>query len=55
MRLLTYWSNLMLRIQLSPELHRRARIKSAETGRPIADVVREALRKWVDSDSAQAG
>ena len=35
-------------VRLPAQLHRRARIKSVITGRPIADVVREALQRWVD-------
>jgi len=30
------------------ELHRKARVKSAQTGRPISEVIREALRRWVE-------
>ena len=39
-----------LTVRLPKQLHRRARIRSAVTGRPISDVIREALRRWVDQD-----
>ena len=29
------------------ELHRAAKIKAAITGRPVSEVIREALEKWV--------
>jgi hypothetical protein len=39
-----------IRIPLSADLHRRVKVKSAATGRPITDVVREFLRRWVEEE-----
>lgn len=33
--------------QVPIELHKAAKIKAAQTGRPISEVIREALDKWV--------
>lgn len=38
---------------VGPDLHRRAKIKAAVTGRPIADVIREAIREWVEENEEQ--
>lgn len=37
-------------IQLPEELRRKAKIKAAQTGKPYAEIVREALAKWVQDD-----
>ena len=39
-----------LQVRVPKDLHRRARIKSAETGRPLAEIVRVALRRWVEGE-----
>jgi predicted DNA-binding protein len=33
--------------RLPAELHRQAKIKAAKTGRPVSEVIREALEKWI--------
>ena len=33
--------------QVPIELHKAAKVKSAKTGKPVSEVVREALEKWV--------
>ena len=33
-------------LKVSADLHRRTRIKAAETGRFVSDVVREFLEEW---------
>lgn len=35
-------------VRVTPELYRKAKIKSAKTDRPMAGVCREALQKWVE-------
>ncbi len=37
-------------VLLSEDLHRKAKVKAAVTGKPMAEVMREALRKWVERD-----
>ena len=37
-------------VDIDEELHLKARRKSVETGKPLTEVVREALRKWVEED-----
>ena len=32
------------------DLHRKVKIKSAETGKTITEVVREKLEEWVEND-----
>ncbi len=39
-----------LTVLLDTELHRKARRKSVDTDTPMAEVVREALRRWVEGD-----
>jgi predicted DNA binding CopG/RHH family protein len=39
-----------LAVRLPDELHKAAKIKAAVTGKPIAEVVREALEEWVGED-----
>ena len=39
-----------LTVLLDAELHRKARRKSVDTDTPMAKVVREALRRWVEDD-----
>jgi plasmid stability protein len=43
-----------LTVRLPKQLHRQARIRSAMTGRPISDVIREALRQWVNQDHPES-
>jgi predicted DNA binding CopG/RHH family protein len=33
--------------RLPAKLHKAAKIKAAKTGRPVSEVIREALEKWV--------
>ena len=33
-------------VVVSDELHRKARLKSVETGKSMSEVIREALEKW---------
>ena len=35
-----------LSVQVDKELARRAKIKAAQTGKPMAEVMREALEEW---------
>lgn len=42
-----------LRIRLDNDLHRRAKIKAAETGIPMAEICRRALLEWVRSSPGQ--
>ena len=37
-------------IQLPEELRRKVKIKAAKTGKPYAEIVREALEKWAEDD-----
>ena len=37
-------------VQLPEELRRKAKIKAARTGKPYAEVVREALIEWTKDD-----
>ena len=39
-----------IRVEIDDELHRKCKIKSAVTGKTVADVCREALHKWVNQD-----
>jgi predicted HicB family RNase H-like nuclease len=36
-----------LLVSLPESLHRAAKIKAAETGKPMAQVMGEALEKWI--------
>jgi plasmid stability protein len=38
------------RLNLDRTIHRKAKIKAAMTGIPIAEYVRECLRKWVEEE-----
>lgn len=38
-----------LRIRLSEDLHRAAKVKAAKTGTPMAEICRRALRDWVNN------
>jgi hypothetical protein len=40
---------------ISRDLHRRAKIKAAETDTPVSVVVRDALRKWTGYDEDEEG
>lgn len=33
--------------QVPEKLHKAAKIKAAKTGRPISEVLREALEEWI--------
>jgi len=37
-------------VVLPEELHRKAKVKAALTGKSMAEVMREALEKWVEGD-----
>ena len=37
-------------VLVDENLHRRARIKSVEANKPLTQVLREALRNWVEDD-----
>jgi len=37
-------------VVLPEELHRKAKVKAALTGKSMAEVMREALEKWVGGD-----
>jgi predicted HicB family RNase H-like nuclease len=39
-----------LTVVLSEDLHRKAKIKSAKTDKPVSEVVRQALEEWVADD-----
>lgn len=39
-----------VRVEISEQLHTRAKIKSAVTGKSMTDVCREALERWVDEE-----
>ena len=36
---------------VSEELHRKARLKAAETDKPVSEVVREALERWTANEN----
>jgi predicted DNA-binding protein len=38
--------------RIPEDLHRKVKIKSAETGKTITEVVKEKLEEWVEDDSA---
>jgi len=40
-------------VKVSNELHRKARLKSVKTEKPISEVVRKALREWVEEDPSE--
>jgi len=42
-----------LTVRIPEDLHRKARVKCAETGRTLSEVVRDALRKWVEDSPEQ--
>ena len=35
-------------VRVSEDLHRAVRVKSAELGRPVSEIVRGLLRQWVE-------
>lgn len=39
-----------LTVRMSEELHRGVRVKAAELGRPVSEIVRGLLRKWVEGE-----
>jgi predicted DNA binding CopG/RHH family protein len=39
-----------LTIRLPEELHKAAKIRAAVTGKPVSEVLREALEEWVGED-----
>ncbi len=40
--------------RISDDLHRKVKIKSAETGKTITEVIKEKLEEWVRDDSPPA-
>jgi len=36
--------------QVPESLYRAAKVKAAKTGRPVSEVIREALREWTKDD-----
>ncbi len=41
-------------VTVDEELHRAAKVKAAMTGKPMAEVMREALQRWVQDDQPKA-
>jgi predicted HicB family RNase H-like nuclease len=39
-----------LTVVVDRKLHRKAKVKAAVTGKPMAEVMREALQRWVEED-----
>ena len=39
-----------IRVEVDEELHQRLKIKSAVTGKPITEFIRERLRHWVNEE-----
>ena len=39
-----------IRVEIDDELHTKVKIKCAATGKTIADIIRDALRRWVDQE-----
>lgn len=37
-------------VRLSKELHRKVKMRSAQTGQTISDKVRQCLQEWVEED-----
>lgn len=37
-------------VRVSEDLHRAVRVKAAELGRPMSEVVRGLLRRWVQGE-----
>ena len=37
-------------VRVPEELHKSVRVKAAELGRPISEIVRQFLRAWVSGD-----
>jgi plasmid stability protein len=35
-------------VRMSDDLHRAVRVKAADLGRPVSEIVRGLLRKWVE-------
>ena len=35
-------------VRVSEELHRAVRVKAADLGRPVSEIVRGLLRQWVE-------
>jgi hypothetical protein len=44
-----------LSVMLDRHLHREAKVKAALTGKPMAEVMREALQRWVNEDTPPEG
>lgn len=42
-------------VTVDEELHRKAKIKAAKTGKPMAEVIREALEKWAENEDDPPG
>lgn len=45
-RVMTEERRIMVRV--SEDLHRTVRVKAADLGRPLSEIVRGLLRQWVD-------
>jgi plasmid stability protein len=39
-----------LTVRMSEDLHRAVRVKAAELGRPLSEIVRGLLRKWIQDE-----
>jgi predicted HicB family RNase H-like nuclease len=37
-------------VEISEEMHKRARLKSVQAGIPLTQVVRESLERWLKDD-----
>jgi len=37
-------------VRASEDLHKAVRVKAAEQGRPVSEIVRELLRMWVEGE-----
>jgi hypothetical protein len=46
--------SVIIRVSLPVELHRRIRVISVLTGKPMTQVVVGALKEWVDSQDIKA-
>jgi predicted DNA-binding protein len=40
-------------VRVPPELHKRAKVLSAQTGKPLQQVLEELLREWTAKQEAQ--
>lgn len=42
-----------LTVEIGPELHQAVRIKTAVSGKPATEVMREALRSWAQNGAGE--